>query len=41
MGSIGTNQNNGSRSTNQGSVSNTDNEIRTERNLYSKTQADV
>ena len=35
MGSIGTNQNNGSRSTNQGSVSNTD------RNLYSKTQADV
>lgn len=41
MGSIGTNQNNGSRSTNQGSVSNTDNEFRTDRNLYSKTQADV
>lgn len=40
MGSIGTNQNNGSGSTNQGSVSNTDNEFRTDRNLYSKTQAD-
>ena len=35
MGSIGTNQNNGSGSTNQGPVSNTD------RNLYSKAQVDV
>lgn len=35
MGSIGTNQNNGSGSTNQGLVSNID------RNLYSKAQVDV